>query len=356
MRVLMGFEMNFKVPHVRGIPARAVAGVADVAGVVTGRRSHLKAIADDPFGVDLTLEPGRSIAVTSADGTRLHAEVFGPEDAPTVVLAHGWIESITYWVFQIRDLSRDYRVVAYDQRGHGHSGSAAHGDYSLERVCEDLDAVLVACVPAGERPVVVGHSLGAMALVGWAREFDVDQRISAAVLVNAGVGGLVAEGKIFPAPEVLDRLFRGLVGRSVFLGNPLPIPNFKSRIHHAIATHLAFGPDPSPAQVQYLLDSLLATKVRARAAIGLAMADMEIDDAVPRLTVPTLVIAGEHDPMTPVVHSERIYASLPLPVGLEVVSGTGHMTPIERPAELNAALRRFLDDYPPARPSHSRSP
>ena len=352
----MGLEMSSKVPHMRGMAAAAVAGAVGVAGVVTGRRSHLKAIADDPFGVDLTLEPGRSIAVTSADGTRLHAEVFGPEGAPTVVLAHGWIESITYWIFQIRELSGDYRVVAYDQRGHGHSGSAAHGDYSLERMYEDLDAVLLACLPTGERPVVVGHSLGAMALIGWAREHDADQRISAAVLVNAGVGGLVAEGKIFPAPDVLDRLFRGFVGRSVFLGNPLPIPKFRSPIHHAIATHLAFGPNPSPAQVQYLLDSLLATKVRARAAIGLAMADMEIDDAVPRLTVPTLVIAGEHDSMTPVVHSERMYANLPLPVGLEVVPGTGHMTPIERPAELNAAIRRFLAEYPPVRASHSRSP
>jgi pimeloyl-ACP methyl ester carboxylesterase len=348
--------MSFKVPDVRGITAAVVAGVAGAAGGVTGWRSHLKAIADDPFGVDLTLKPGRSIAVASADGTRLHAEVFGPEDAPTVVLAHGWIESITYWVFQIRDLARDYRVVAYDQRGHGHSGSAAHGDYSLERVYEDLEAVLLACVSAGERPVVIGHSLGAMALVGWAREHDVDRRISGAVLVNAGVGSLVAEGKIFPAPELLDRLFRGFVGRSVFLGNPLPIPKFKSPIHHAIATHLAFGPDPSPAQVQYLLDSLFATNVRARAAIGLAMADMEIDEAVPRLTVPTLLIAGEHDPMTPVVHSERMCANLPLPVGLKVVPGTGHMTPIERPAELNAALRRFLADYPPGRSSHSPSP
>ena len=52
----------------------------------------------------------------------LHAEVFGPEDGTTVVLAHGWTEMLDFWTYVIRDLTgKGFRVVAYDLRGHGDS-------------------------------------------------------------------------------------------------------------------------------------------------------------------------------------------------------------------------------------------
>jgi len=56
------------------------------------------------------------------------------------------------------ELSREFRIVAYDLRGHGQSAPAAGGDYSLQRFGEDLDAVLAGGVPDGQRAVVAGHS------------------------------------------------------------------------------------------------------------------------------------------------------------------------------------------------------
>ena len=77
-------------------------------------------------------------------------EVFGPEDGATVVLAHGWTEALQYWIYVIRALSeRGFRVVAYDQRGHGKSEAADQDDYALERFGEDLEAVLTRLRPAG---------------------------------------------------------------------------------------------------------------------------------------------------------------------------------------------------------------
>ena len=74
----------------------------------------------------------------------------------------------------IRALSeRGFRVVAYDQRGHGHSEPARGGDYAIERFGEDLEAVLSTCVPSGQRAVVAGHSLGAMSIAAWAEDHDV---------------------------------------------------------------------------------------------------------------------------------------------------------------------------------------
>src|SRR5204862_90301 len=78
---------------------------------------------EDPERAVLGSPPkGRRIDVRSADGTGLYAEAFGADDAPTVVLAHGWTENLSYWTYQIRDLvGRGLRLVAYALRGHGES-------------------------------------------------------------------------------------------------------------------------------------------------------------------------------------------------------------------------------------------
>src|SRR5262249_15633539 len=123
----------------------------------------------------------------------LHAEAFGPEDGAILVLAHGWTECLRFWAPVIRILrAQGLRPVAYDLRGHGRSGPAAAGDYRLERLGEDLDAVLTAVTPAGRLATVVGHSLGAMSIAAWAERHDVGDRIAAAALVNTGLGDLAA--------------------------------------------------------------------------------------------------------------------------------------------------------------------
>ncbi len=152
---------------------------------VWSQRRHLVQIASDPENEFLRDPPaGRPLAVRSKDGTELHAEVFGAQDAQTLILAHGWTEMLTYWAYVIRALSPRYRIVAYDLRGHGHSGRATDGDYAIERFGEDLEAVLEQTVPDGRRAVVVGHSLGAMSIAAWAKHHDVERRASAAALLN----------------------------------------------------------------------------------------------------------------------------------------------------------------------------
>ncbi|WP_054812524.1 alpha/beta fold hydrolase [Nocardia arizonensis] len=59
------------------------------------------------------------LTVISVDGTRLHVEIHGRADAPTIVLTHGVLCALGFWRHQIAALSTDYRVVAFDHRGHG---------------------------------------------------------------------------------------------------------------------------------------------------------------------------------------------------------------------------------------------
>ncbi|MGI8430155.1 MAG: alpha/beta fold hydrolase [Solirubrobacteraceae bacterium] len=300
---------------------------------------HAERIAQDPAYKLLHSPPsGRPLEVDSADGTVLHAEWFGPEHGPTIVLAHGWTETLWYWTYVIYELlEREFRVVAYDLRGHGDSGLAATGDYALERLGEDVEAVLRACVPDGEQATLVGHSLGAMSIAAWAKRFDVDSRVGAAALLNTGFGDLLAKQLVLTLPAFAHALIEPL-GRHLFLGASAPLPHFSSPILHAVIRHLAFGRHATPGQVAFYEPMLLTCAPEVRAACGIAMCDMDLYEALERLTVPTLVIAGASDRLTPPSHARRIAESLPNLTGLIEVPGMGHMGPLERGAELAAEL------------------
>ncbi|MDV9192249.1 alpha/beta fold hydrolase, partial [Streptomyces sp. SR27] len=113
-----------------------------------------------------SLPASRELTAVSADGARIHVEVYGPEGAPAVVLSHGWTCSIAFWAEQIRALAADHRVIAYDQRGHGRSPApAGPAGYSTRALADDLEAVLAATLAPGEKAVVAGHSMGGMTLM-----------------------------------------------------------------------------------------------------------------------------------------------------------------------------------------------
>ena len=320
-----------------GLTASASAGAA----ALNLHRRHAQGITSDPEHAFLSAVPaGRPIAVTSADGTRLHAEVFGAEGAPTIVLAHGWTEALTYWAYQIRDLSPDYRVVAYDLRGHRHSGRAPTGDYSLDRFGEDVEAVLRTCVPDGERAVVAGHSLGAMSIAAWAEHHPVQPRVRAAALLNTGIGDLIGGHVLVTLPRFAQWLNEP-VARHAFLGAHAPIPAYSTPLHHAAIRYFAFGPTATPAQIAFYERMLVSCPPDVRAACGIAMSDMELHHALPRLTVPTLVMAGGRDRLTPPSHARRIAGMLPALTELIELPETGHMGPLERPHAFSEALREL---------------
>jgi pimeloyl-ACP methyl ester carboxylesterase len=313
----------------------ASAGALTAGAALQWRFS--RSIAHDPAGRELEEPPsGEPLEVTSADGARIHAEAFGPADGVPVVLAHGWTENLTYWVYIIRELAdHGHRVVAYDLRGHGQSEGA--GDYSIVRFGEDLEAVLDAVVPDGSKALIAGHSLGAMSIASWAKHHEVERRVGAAALVNTGVGDLLADQLLLPLPAFAKGLNQVLATHG-FIGSRAPLPRFSSPLSHALLRRIAFGPTASPAQVAFYERMLIAMPPRARADIGIAISEIDLYDALPRLTVPTIVIGGESDRLTPPSHAKRIAEMLPRLERLIILPKTGHMGPLERPDEVNQAL------------------
>jgi pimeloyl-ACP methyl ester carboxylesterase len=318
-----------------------VVGAGAAAWLALARRDR-SAIAADPEQAALTgSQEGRQVTVRSLDGTQLHAQVFGRDDAPTVVLVHGWMCTSAVWRRQIDELSADFRLVAYDQRGHGQSPPAPDRDYSSDALAADLDAVLRQAVPPGERAVVAGHSMGAMTVVAWAsaHRHRVRDRLAGVALVNVGVEELIVRSTIVPFPAVLATL-RTALGERI-LGSSIPLPSRSNPVLSRLVRAVALGPTASPAQVAFCAEMLLGCPTDVRAAFGATLSTFDLAHGLSALTVPTIVIAGQHDRLMPPVHARAIAAAVP-GSSLAELPGVGHMTPVEADAEVTDHLRRLV--------------
>lgn len=312
----------------------AAAGVGAGAATLTSRR---RTGVRPLVAVHL---PGEPAAVTSADGTRLAARVLRPA-APraAVVLAHGWTMDSRFWHHQLlRLLAADHLVVVYDQRGHGGSQRAATGDYGPTVLAIDLDTVVAELVPPDLPLAVVGHSLGAMSIVAWATHpaARARDRLCAAVLCNTGVHQLV--------PSMASLLPARLPGSVVtqLLTSPVPLPRQGLPFLREAVRYVAHGPDASPAAVALTETMFLDCPADVRAGVGATLARLDLRAAVPRLTVPTLVVGGVHDRMTPLAHARGLAATLP-DAELVELPRAGHQAPLECPGETTDLILRHLD-------------
>jgi pimeloyl-ACP methyl ester carboxylesterase len=292
------------------------------------------------------LPPSRTLTVRAADGTPLHAEVFGPADGYPIVLTHGIACAIRAWAHQIADLASDYRVIAFDHRGHGRSGVPRRGGYSLKHLASDLDSVLDATLAPYERAVLAGHSMGGITIAAWSAHHGhkVHRRADAVALINTTTGDLVRKAKLLSVPRELSMArvmaARGLI--TAFGGLPLPAAaRIPSRY---LVAMLAVGndADPSAARVVYELFAQTSPAVRGGCvkmlvdALGTRYMDLD------GLTVPTLVIGSERDRLTPISQSRRIARTAPNVVGLIELPG-GHCSMLEQPREVSRHLRALAE-------------
>jgi pimeloyl-ACP methyl ester carboxylesterase len=318
----------------------ATAAVTGGAALEIERRRLLRLRDRDPDWHELSrpLE-GRVLTARSKDGTQLHVEVFGDDAAPTIVLIHGWLEAIRLWHHQIRDLSRDFRVVAYDQRGHGLS-EAPHGEaYTDEALADDLQAVLDACVPDGSQCIVVGHSMGGMTIVAWAgRHPDVVQRrLAGAALISTGMSDLMRVGFL---GVVMPDAAREAVMRATLLSQ-LAWPTRLDAVAYYLTRRVAFTRGSGAGAIAFAHEMFTSTQAVVRAGFGRTFVTLDLTPGVRHLTVPTLLVAGELDLLLPLEHSERLAATLPNLVEYAKLPGVGHMAPLEAPQEVTPRIGRL---------------
>lgn len=350
--------MTLEAPSARrriGLARRVVVGVGATAaaaalGYAGSRRMIRRARArpDPERGEELAERPGTERHVLSFDVTDLVVNTVGPDEGPTLVMLHGFSGDLTLWHYQWKHFSEDYRCVLLDHRGHGRSGPATGGDYSLEALGRDVKAVLDA--EAGSGPVaLVGHSLGGMAVLSFADQFpeEFGTRVRAVVLANtvasdlvkAVVGGLGVHAARFAAASAVrlastpDRLYR-IRARALAGGGDLAF----------LVTRLTnFGPDAPPSVVEYVASVGARAPVEVWTDLVGSLLQMDLGDALEKISVPALVVVGDVDRLTPPSSAAALKRRLP-EARVVVLKGAGHCTMLERHDQFNRVVERFLRD------------
>jgi pimeloyl-ACP methyl ester carboxylesterase len=332
----------------------AVVGVA-AAGVAAGvaaerylvRRSRL---ADDPYAGEPfgRLRADEELTVTTSDGIDLYVEIVnGKVNHPTVVFVHGFCLDMGTFHFQRRHLEGRYRMVLYDQPGHGKSGRLEEGEYTLESLGHALRAVLHKTAPDG-RVVLVGHSMGGMAIMALAEQAPevFTERVAGVVLVSTSAGNL--DQVNWGLPEVVAKFRRPLMPLVRNAGKITVAMVDRARrastdLAWLLTRRYGFGTQrPSPSLVSYVekMNSATPAEVIAR-YVRTLYAHARLLALAALSAVPVLVICGDMDVLTPLAHSEEICAALPH-AELVVVEDAGHVVLLEHSDEVNEAIDDFL--------------
>ena len=300
------------------------------------------------FAAAEALPRGRAVGVRSKDGIRIHTEVFGPEDGYPIVLAHGITCAIRVWAYQIADLANDYRVIAFDHRGHGRSAvPARRSRYSLDYLAADLDAVLEATLAPGERAVIAGHSMGGIAISSWAERYPdrVAQRADAAALINTTTGDLLRNVQFLPVPAQLADARVRAAGTLLKTFGAAPLLRAVDRPSRRFVSTIAVGRDADPAIAEFIYELFIHTPPAGRGGWARTLVDhlgSQQYIGLTNLTVPTLVIGSEKDRLLPMVSSRRIAKEVPNLAQFVELSG-GHCAILERPDEVNKQLRWLIE-------------
>lgn len=286
--------------------------------------------------------PFEALELTTDDGATLHVRCYGSVKAPTVVLVHGFACTHEYWTPQINALADKYRVVVYDQRISGRSKPGTRV-LSPEVMGDDLSLVLRNVVEAGRPAVVVGHSFGGITVMAWAKQHpdEVNQFAGSIMLADTVAKGFAKQTAIIPKPGKHRVLRAPLL--NVLLTAPIPIPPIG--LYRQYFQQIVASRHSSAEAVDFVVATVASCPLATRMEWGRALRGVDVIDGIHNLTVPTTVLVGEDDALTPVTSSERIASLLREDGNLfrhVTIDRTGHCTNIEAPELFNIEIDRLV--------------
>ncbi|QJC52361.1 3-oxoadipate enol-lactonase [Paenibacillus albicereus] len=262
-------------------------------------------------------KPG-ALEFTTGDGVRIAYRFEGADDKPVLLLANSIATSMDMWEGQAARLTEHFRLLRYDYRGHGGSDTP-EGPYSLDRLGRDVVELLDAL------------------------------RIERVHFLGLSLGGIVAQWMAIYAPERIDRLV--LSNTASHLG---PTEQWEGLIAAVLQ------PDSMPEIAEMFMKNwfpasmrkldhpivesframVLATRPQGIAGSWAAIRDMDMRRTASLIDRPTLVIAGEQDPVTLPEHGELLAQTIP---GAElIVLPTAHLPNVELESAFLEAVTEFL--------------
>lgn len=259
------------------------------------------------------------MSTLEVENAKIHYEIEGPNGAPWLIFSNSLGTNLGMWDAQIERFVEEYRILRYDQRGHGRS-SVPPGAYTMDQLGHDVVALMDYL--GIERANFCGLSMGGM--TGMWLGTHAGERFDRLILANTLA--------MMPPKELWDGRIRtcteqGMEGVVDAVVERWFTPEFRER---------------QPDEVAWVRGMILATVPAGYAGCCAAIRDMDQREAIRSIRLPTLVIAGSKDPATPPAMSQEIigHVSHAHLVTLEAA----HLSNIERPAEFNEALASFLSE------------
>ncbi|MFZ2239744.1 MAG: alpha/beta hydrolase [Gordonia amarae] len=356
------------LPYVGALGKQAVGGVAKRvtrrdrdAGPDPYADEDFKAIYDDPASSVVT-DDGLALAVRTVDlwDTSVDAD---PE--VTLLFVHGFTLRMASWHFQRFQLARHWegkriRMVFFDHRGHGKSDRAPAETCTIDQLADDTAAVIRTITPgttvrrrwlpkteAAGTIVLVGHSMGGMALMALARRhaylFGPGGIVSGVALVATASRGITEAGLGEGLRNPVVDAFRASVRRApklVQAGRGITRVSLEP-----VLVAASFGPGFHSRAAGRAVEKIIQnTPLETLVNFLYALEDHDESTAFPVLAqVPSVVVCGSADQLTPLPNSVHMYADLGSDSRLVVAQDAGHMVQMERPELVTDAIAELVE-------------
>ena len=238
-----------------------------------------------------------------------------------VLLVHGFPLDHRIWKAQVHDLAGACRVITPDLRGFGHSISGQ--SFTIASLAEDLYVLLsqIHALPC----VLGGLSMGGYVALAYERHYAATLR--GLMLIDTRAAGDTAEGKAGRNAMIeLAKAHGSSAVAEKMMAKSLAAGNIESR------------PDVA-AEARAIMESCPAQTIQHALA---AMRDRaDFTTTLSHIAAPTLVIVGESDAITPPAMAEEMHKSIKGST-LSVITGAGHLSPMEQPQQVSRAIKHFL--------------
>ncbi|AWN23522.1 alpha/beta hydrolase [Deinococcus irradiatisoli] len=290
------------------------------------------------------LPPGTVHRLPRPDGSVLHVEAYGPEDAPTLLFTHGWGLSRAEWWYAQQHFAGRYRLLLWDLPGLGQSDSPDDQVFELGRLAGHLGAVLEL---AGGRPTILcGHSIGGMITLTFCKLHPerLSSQIAGLVLTHTTPTNPVntAWGARFLRP-LQGPLIRPLCHLTIWLSPLVRVMNalaFLNGLNHLGNHFMQFGGTETRGQLNFTVLSDLRANPAVAARGMLGMMRYDAVNVLPHLTLPTLIFKGDKDKAT--LPSAGDWMAGTLPAAEEVLlAPAGHLGLLEQHREWLKAVDAF---------------
>jgi pimeloyl-ACP methyl ester carboxylesterase len=284
---------------------------------------------DNTGGNPLDLPEHKSIEFKTSSGAVLAVSIFEGKGSP-IVLSHGWTENQKLWSCLVKELQKDKRyVITYDHQGHGDSSIGNLG-LTVDAISQDLSD-LIEGLDLND-VILVGHSMGGMTAQNLMINKSAKNRVKALILVATAASAvpLASLAKIQPLSDQIVSLLRSSLLEEAFLNDSVGM----------LLVSGAHGKKPPKAQLLATRDMFLQTQKEARSDFVVDMSKLDLVDDLVEIKVPTIIMVGTKDTLTPLFLAKQIHSKIKDSV-LVKLQDRGHMLPFESFMDIKESIDKL---------------